>query len=77
MRRAAVHGPRCAGGLGEEADVTVPAPPADECREAGREAAGPKDRAADQLLSGLTTFEAVGWAPDEEAIQIWFRPPST
>ncbi|MEA2669865.1 MAG: hypothetical protein QOG45_85, partial [Chloroflexota bacterium] len=25
MRRAAVHGPRCAGGLGEEADVTVPA----------------------------------------------------
>jgi len=55
-----VSAPRCVSDVDEEAVVTVHTPAADECREAGREAAGPKDRAADQFLSGLITFEAVG-----------------
>jgi Replication protein len=63
MRSTPAHGSRCAAVVDEEAAVTAPTPPADRCPTAGRKAAGPEDREADQLLTSLDYFEAIGWAP--------------
>jgi replication protein len=63
MRSTPAHGARCAAVVDEEAAVTAPTPPADRCATAGREAAGPKDREADQLLTSLDLLEPIGWAP--------------